>query len=162
VKSDRGLSARPTGETDAIEAGLVLRSVGYRGRRLDAVPFDQETATITNVSGRVLDGSGAVVRGVYTTGWIKRGPSGVIGTNKQCSRETVRALLDDHASGRLREPEQGGGAALRELIAQRQPAAVDRRGWAAIDAHELEAGRRAGRPRVKVTDVEEMLEIAIA
>jgi ferredoxin/flavodoxin---NADP+ reductase len=161
VKSDRGLSARPTGETEVIDAGLVLRSVGYRGRQLDTVPFDQQTATIPNQGGRVLDDSGAVAPGVYTTGWIKRGPSGVIGTNKQCSRETVRALLDDHASDRLPEPLEDG-AALRRLISERRPAAVDRRGWAAIDAHELEAGRRTGRPRVKVTDVEEMLEIAIA
>lgn len=83
----------------------------------------------------------------------------MIGTNKQCSRETVRALLDDHAVGRLPEP-QAGGAALRRLIAERQPEAVDRRGWAAIDTHEREAGARAGRPRVKVTNVEEMIAIA--
>jgi ferredoxin--NADP+ reductase len=160
VQSERGLSARLTGETEMIDAGLVLRSVGYRGRHLDTVPFDAETATIPNQGGRVLDECGAIAPGVYTTGWIKRGPSGVIGTNKQCSRETVRALLDDYAAGRLPEPQEDG-AALRRLIAGRQPAAVDRQGWAAIDAHEREAGRRAGRPRVKVTTVGEMLEIAI-
>ena len=159
VNTDRGLSARPTGETETIDAGLVLRSVGYRGLKVDGVPFDEQRATIMNHGGRVVEESGAVVPGVYTTGWIKRGPTGVIGTNKQCALETVQALLEDHASGRLREPREDR-AALRGLIAERQPAAIDRHGWAAINAHEVTAGGRAGRPRVKLTDVEEMVRVA--
>ena len=95
-----GLSARPTHETELLEAGLVLRSVGYRGRPIEGVAFDSKRAVIPNTEGRVIDDSGGAVPGLYTTGWIKRGPSGVIGTNKQCSGETVRALLEDHAAGR--------------------------------------------------------------
>ena len=91
----------PTDEREVIPCGLVLRSVGYRGVPIPGVPFDEARATIPNEAGRVLDDAGAVVPGLYCAGWIKRGPSGVIGTNKKDATETVELLLDDAAAGLL-------------------------------------------------------------
>ena len=100
-----GSPRAPTGETELIEAGLVLRSIGYRGTPIPGVPFDERRATIHNDGGRVTTaGRGEPMPGVYTAGWIKRGPSGVIGTNKKCAQETVDRLLEDVAAGVLPEP----------------------------------------------------------
>lgn len=162
VPSDTGaLQARPTGETQDIECGLVLRSIGYRGTPLPGLPFDDARGSLPNdADGRVVDpASGAPVAGVYTAGWIKRGPSGVIGTNKKCAANTVQALLDDYTSGRLTAPKENGGA-LRDLVADRQPLAFDYRGWQAIDRHELATAVQHDRPRIKLVSVPEMLDIA--
>lgn len=97
--------------------------------------------------------------GVYATGWVKRGPSGFIGTNKRCAEETVEALLTDLVQGRLAEPAKQG-ASLRELIARRQPEAIDYEGWKAIDLYERTAGKAQHRPRVKIVDVDRMLQVA--
>lgn len=95
----------PTSETEHLEAGLVLSSIGYRARPLPGLPFDEERAVVPNDQGRVVDpGSGDAVPGMYVTGWIKRGPTGFIGTNKTCARETVRQLVADHNAGRLPSP----------------------------------------------------------
>jgi ferredoxin/flavodoxin---NADP+ reductase len=160
VPGQSGLSARATEETEVIEAGLVLRSIGYRGSPIAGVPFDEHRATIHNDLGRVTDPqSGKPVPGLYTAGWIKRGPSGVIGTNKKCANETVAAVLDDLAAGLLptptSEPEQ-----LLAMLAQRGVRVVDYTGWEAIDAHERASGEPHGRPRVKLTSREKMLHIA--
>jgi ferredoxin--NADP+ reductase len=156
---DGSLSARATDETETISAGLVLRSIGYRGRPLAGVPFDDRRATLANDGGRVIDPeTGQPLPGVYTAGWIKRGPSGVIGTNKKCAGDTVELLLADYAAGRLGEP--AGGDALARLIAERAPDAVDSVGWRAIDAHERRLGETQGRPRVKLARIDEMLHIA--
>ncbi|MGW6374633.1 FAD-dependent oxidoreductase [Rhodococcus sp. NPDC055112] len=163
VAGDDGApSARPTADSETLEASLVLRSIGYRGRPLAGVPFDERRGTIPNDNGRVLDSAGgAPVDGVYVTGWIKRGPSGVIGTNKACAKETVRGLLEDFQSGGLSRP-VGTRKDLTKLVAQRQPARIDYRGWQAIDAAERAGGAASGRPRVKITDVDEMLGLAKA
>jgi ferredoxin--NADP+ reductase len=151
VAGDDGrLTARPTGETEVLEAGLVLRSIGYRGSPVPGVPFDERRATIHNDGGRVTEvGTGEPVPGVYTAGWIKRGPSGVIGTNKKCAHETVDLLLEDAAAGRLPEPE-GDPAALLAALEERGVEVVDYTGWEAIDAHERGQGEPHGRPRVKL------------
>lgn len=161
VADDDGwLSARPTDQIETVDCSLVLRSIGYRGSPLDGVPFDDGRATISNIAGRVVDpDTEETVPGVYTAGWIKRGPSGIIGTNKKCALETVSLLLEDHAAGRLPVPRVADDD-LAELIASRQPDHVDFAGWTRIDAHEQALGEPQGRPRVKLVNVDEMLRVA--
>ncbi|MCU1698144.1 MAG: putative ferredoxin--NADP(+) reductase [Mycobacterium sp.] len=156
VAEESDVRAVPTDEFDEIDCGLVIRSVGYRGNSLGSVPFDSVRARIPNRDGRVLDPeSGRPVTGAYVTGWIKRGPSGVIGTNKQCAKQTVACLVEDFLAGRLVEP-------IPELrdVATQLPAALDVRAWRAIDAHERREGMRAGRPRVKLVDPVALLAVA--
>jgi ferredoxin--NADP+ reductase len=159
--ADGSLAARRTEQTETLSAGLVLRSIGYRGAGVPGVPFDDATGTIPHRNGRVVDpDTGEALAGVYTAGWIKRGPSGVIGTNKTCAQETVQVLLEDYVAGALEEPAlDRGREQLNELVTERQPEVVDFRGWQAIDAAEREQGRKYGRPRVKLTRVKAMLEI---
>jgi ferredoxin--NADP+ reductase len=163
VADDDGwLTARPTSETEVIECDLVLRSIGYRGRPLPDVPFDDERATINNLDGRVLDPeTGDAIPGVYTAGWIKRGPSGVIGTNKKCAQDTVTMLLQDVAEGRLPTPAKRDDD-VAELVAARRPEHVDFAGWQRIDEHERALGEPQGRPRVKLVSVDEMVDVAKA
>ena len=154
------LRARPTGERQRIEAGLVLRSIGYVGAPLPGVPFDGARSTVLNEAGRVVDPqTRAPLPGVYAAGWIKRGPSGVIGTNKKCALETTSLLLADHAVGALPRPTTTPDALLESLRAG-GTRVVDYSGWEAIDAHERALGEPAGRPRVKLVDRDEMLERA--
>ncbi len=156
------IRARDTGEREEIECGLVLRSIGYRGVGLEGLPFDEGRATIANEGGRGVDPeSGEQVPGLYVSGWIKRGPSGVIGTNKKDSQETVDAILEDLEAGGVPEretPEQS----IEELLAERQPDAVTFAGWQAIDEAEKSAGEPQGRPRVKFCSVAEMVEASRA
>ncbi len=149
---------RPTGDEERLDTGLVLRAIGYHGREVPGVPFDEAAGIIPNDDGRVTQPDGAQVPGVYVSGWIKRGPSGVIGTNKYCAQDTVDALLADHAAGHLTEP-TAGGEAFGVLLAERVPRVVDLAGWQALDAHERSTGAGQDRPRVKVTDVQEMLAV---
>lgn len=160
VADDDGwLSARPTSETETIECGLVLRSIGYRGQPLDGVPFDDQRATVNNLDGRVLDPETAEpIPGLYTAGWIKRGPSGIIGTNKKCANDTVAQLAADHAAGTLPEPTEHGD--VTDLLAERETRYVDYPGWQRIDQHETALGEPQGRPRVKLVDVDEMFDVA--
>jgi ferredoxin--NADP+ reductase len=144
-------------ETRTIDAGLVLTSIGYRGTPLPDLPFDDTAGIVPNDGGRVLDpGAGHPVPGTYVAGWIKRGPTGFIGTNKSCARQTVRHLVDDFNVGLLPAP-VGRPSALRRLVRERQPDVVDAAGWHAIDAAEVARGQADGRPRNKFTDVTEML-----
>jgi ferredoxin--NADP+ reductase len=169
VPGDGGaLRARATEESETIPAGLVFRAIGYRGEPLPDVPFDEDRATILNDGGRVLDPeSGDPLPGEYVVGWIKRGPSGVIGTNKKDAQETVDAMLADlggassnGASGRRHAPADPDDAAVEALLRERQPALVTYSGWEAIDRHERGLGEPAGRPRVKLTEIDEMLRVA--
>ncbi|MGE4426208.1 MAG: FAD-dependent oxidoreductase [Solirubrobacteraceae bacterium] len=158
--ADGWLSARPTDETEEIECGLVLRSIGYRGSKLPDVPFDDQRATIKNVAGRALDESTEEpIPGLYTAGWIKRGPSGIIGTNKKCAQGTVDSLIEDLDAGTLPEPTVTEDD-LAEVVAAKQPEHIDWAGWRAIDEHEQGLGEPQGRPRVKLTRVDEMLDVA--
>ena len=149
---------QPTGEVEEMAAGLVFRSVGYRGVALADVPFDARPGLIPNARGRVLDpATGSPLPGHYATGWIKRGPTGVIGNNKADSVETVNGLLEDLAAGAMPAPQSPDPAALAALIRERQPAAVTFSDWKRLDQIEVERGTPLGRPRVKFTSIEEML-----
>jgi ferredoxin/flavodoxin---NADP+ reductase len=159
-----GIRARDTGERETIECGLVLRSIGYAGLALEGVPFDQRRALIPNQSGRVTEpDSGRHLPGHYAVGWIKRGPSGVIGTNKKDAQETVDALCEDAREGRIPTPPLAADrSAIVELLSERVPDFVGYQGWKAIDGAERERGEPLGRPRVKFVRIEEMLEVARA
>jgi ferredoxin/flavodoxin---NADP+ reductase len=145
-----GGRAVPTEERETIPCGIVFRSVGYQGVPLPGLPFDESSATIPNEGGRVEPG-------LYVAGWIKRGPSGVIGTNKKDATETVALLLDDARAGLLPTREEG---TLETLLDERGVDAVLYAGWEAIDAAERNAGEPLGRPRVKLCSWADLLAAA--
>jgi ferredoxin--NADP+ reductase len=152
------LQAQATDRIEELPVQLVFRSVGYRGVPLPGVPFDDKWGVVLNEKGRVLDpDSKRPLAGEYTAGWIKRGPTGVIGTNKPDAAETVAAMLQDVAAGLTLEPTEPQPAALERLLRQRQPHYVSFPDWQRLDALEVERGRASGRPRVKLTRVDEML-----
>jgi ferredoxin--NADP+ reductase len=153
VEEGDRLVARPTGEAETLDCGLVLRSVGYKGVPLAGVPFDERACVIPNESGRVVG-----AERTYAAGWIKRGPSGVIGTNKKDAAETVEQLLADARAGKLDRP--SSGVFLEDLLEQKGAEFVEYEGWQAIDAAERAAGEPLGRPRVKQTAWERLLETA--
>jgi ferredoxin--NADP+ reductase len=153
------IAAVPTDERETLDCGVVFRSVGYRGVAVPGVPFDERRGTIPNERGRVLGPDGEPVVGVYCAGWIKRGPSGVIGTNKKDATETVELLLEDGASGTL-ERKGIPASAVDRLLAERGVRVVDDAGWAAIDEAERVAGERTGRPRVKLCGWDDLLAAA--
>ncbi len=150
--------AVPTDLTEVIPCNLVLRSIGYRGEPVDEVPFDDRRGLIRNHDGRVVDETGVVQPGEYVAGWIKRGPSGVIGTNKKCAADTVQRLLEDHHAGRLNAPTADDD--IEHWLCDRVPSLVTWQGWERIDAHERALGAPHRRPRVKLVDVEAMTAIA--
>ncbi len=154
-------SVTGTDEVRRLDAGLVLTSIGYRGKLIRDLPFDEAAAVVPNDGGRVVDGTGQPVPGAYVAGWIKRGPTGFIGTNKSCSFQTVQALVADFNAGKLTDP-VAKPASLAKLVDARQPDAVDSAGWHAIDAAEVARGSDGGRPRNKFTDVADMLAAAAA
>jgi ferredoxin--NADP+ reductase len=154
VEENGRVVPRPTGETEVIPAGLVLRSVGYKGVALPDVPFDERSGTIPNDRGRV---EGA--ERTYAAGWIKRGPSGVIGTNKKDAAETVELLLEDARAGKLTRP--ASEATLESLLDERDAYYVEYDGWQAIDAAERSMGEPLGRPRVKLHRWEKLLETGL-
>ncbi len=157
VDAAGAVRAEPTSNCEDIACGLVLRSVGYFGRPVPGMPFDVVSGVMPNRAGRVV--ADDCVNGSYVVGWLKRGPSGVIGTNKVCAQETVMALLEDLAFGRLAPP-TSDLCALGALLSKRSPQRMDYRAWKAIDQHERAAGLRQGRPRVKLSRVTEMFRIA--
>jgi ferredoxin--NADP+ reductase len=152
-----GLRAVATDQLEEIECGLVLRSIGYRGRAVDDVPFDERRGLIRNVGGRVCDEESRSHWGEYVVGWIKRGPTGVIGTNKKDAADTVSKIVADAAAGALNEPAEAGDETGLPWILQRVPTAVEWMGWHAIDERERRAGEPQGRPRVKIVKVPELL-----
>jgi ferredoxin--NADP+ reductase len=156
---DGRLRAVPTGEEEVIECGLVLRSIGYRGRPLDDIPFDERRGLIRNAGGRVCGEDGEPVPGEYVVGWIKRGPSGVIGTNKKDATDTVARIVEDAEAGRLPDPGAAAdAAAVGEWLRGSAPGVVEWDGWEAIDEHERGLGEPAGRPRVKLVRLAELFE----
>jgi ferredoxin--NADP+ reductase len=148
--------ARETGETEELACGILFRSIGYRGVPIAGVPFDDRRGVFRNRDGRIVEGE-RVVPGLYTAGWIKRGPTGIIGTNREDSVATVNALLDDL-------PNLGGGAkpgaeGLMAILQGRGVRVVSYGDWQQIDAAEVRRGEAAGKPREKFTRVEEMLAV---
>ncbi|MFL2504608.1 MAG: hypothetical protein ACJ0Q2_05950 [Candidatus Azotimanducaceae bacterium] len=157
---DGGLKPVASEETEIIPAGLVFRSVGYKGKPLPDIPYDENSGTIMNASGRVVEPDGTAVTGLYTAGWIKRGPSGVIGTNKTCAQETVALMLEDLGSGKVNVPEDPSIRGAEALINEKEGAVVTYPEWQNIDRSELQRGEAEGRPRVKYTDINEMIGVA--
>jgi ferredoxin/flavodoxin---NADP+ reductase len=154
------LVAVPTEEHETISCGLVFRSVGYRGIGLPELPFDERRGTIRNERGRVLGDGGELLPRVYCAGWIKRGPTGIIGTNKKDASETVALLLEDVQEGRVAHKDEATAEAVEALLAERGVRAVMYPGWTSIDELERAAGEKLGRPRVKLRTWEELLEAA--
>jgi ferredoxin--NADP+ reductase len=153
---DGRVLAEPTGEEEVIECGLVLRSIGYRGTRIPGIPFDERRGLIRNAGGRVETDEG-ICRGEYVVGWIKRGPSGVIGTNKKDAADTVARIAEDLEAGTLNEPVDPDRDAVLSWLAERVPDLVTWEGWEAIDAYESSLGEPAGRPRVKLVRVDDLV-----
>jgi ferredoxin--NADP+ reductase len=160
--SDGRVSAVPTGEEEIIKCGLVLRSIGYRGEQLAGIPFDDRRGLIRNEAGRVVADDGERCPGEYVVGWIKRGPSGVIGTNKKDAADTVARIVEDADADRLGRPEaeQATAEAVQEWLTERVPGHVTWQGWEMIDAHEASLGEPLGRPRVKLVALEELIRAA--
>lgn len=144
---DSGGGVRDTGAYEDIEAQLVLRAVGYRGVELPGLPFDPVRGTVPHTAGRVLR-DGAPAPGEYVAGWIKRGPTGVIGSNRSCAKETVASLLEDAAALRRRRAADDPLAVLREWGLR----PVEWSGWLSIERAEAELGRSLGRGPVKIPD----------
>lgn len=153
VPDDSGrLVAETTDEHEHLEAGLVLRSIGYRGEPVRGLPFDTERGIVPNERGRVVPGR-------YVAGWIKRGPRGFIGTNRSCAQETVLSIIDDLDAGRATPP-RGRPDGLDRLLRERGVTPVDRTGWRRIDIAERARGALRGAPRAKVVDTHELMELA--
>jgi ferredoxin/flavodoxin---NADP+ reductase len=151
------LRAVATDRQEVIPCGLVIRSIGYRGTPLGDVPFDPRRGLIRNDGGRVCGEDGDPHAGEYCVGWIKRGPSGVIGTNKKDAADTVAKIVEDARAGRLPEPADADGEATGAWLRASAPAVVEWDGWQAIDEHERSLGEAAGRPRVKLVSIDELV-----
>jgi ferredoxin--NADP+ reductase len=151
VAKNGSLAAEATGTSEVLPVGLVFRSVGYKGRPIPGLPFDERSGTVPNEAGRVA------MTGVYVAGWIKRGPSGVIGTNKPDAAETAEQILADFKAGQLLAPPATAKALIEATLRIRQPALVTWEDWQRINAMETAAGKAAGRPRVKFTTTAEMV-----
>lgn len=157
-RSDDG-SLRPesTDEIEEIKADLVFRSVGYRGTPLSGVPFDDTRGVIPNEKGRILDRTdGTPVTGLYTTGWIKRGPVGIIGTNKSDSGETVNCMIEDIERNIFITPQFASSESMKDLLVERH---ISYNEWLRVDTYEKRMGEQDGRPRIKLTRLEEILEV---
>lgn len=156
---DGGVRAQAGDHGETLDVGLVFRSVGYRGAPLPDIPFNDAWGTIQNQDGRITDDVGNALPGLYTAGWIKRGPTGVIGTNKTCAQDTVNGMLEDMRAGRLLTPANPQPAAAAEFIREQAPHSIDYSQWQTIDAAEQERGAGQGRPRVKFTRIADMLAL---
>ncbi|OBG87923.1 NADP oxidoreductase [Mycobacterium sp. E136] len=154
VEENGRIVAKDTGEREEVPAQLVVRAVGYRGVPTPGLPFDERSGTIPHTGGRV-DGS----RNEYVVGWIKRGPTGVIGSNKSDSQETVDTLIADLSGAQLSDFDENHSRRLAEWLVERQPKVITDDHWRLIDEYERSAGEPHGRPRVKLTSVAEMLRI---
>ena len=161
AQSDDGyLAAEGIGEFETLEGGLVFRSVGYHGVALPDVPFDDRRGVIPNRDGRVLTSpDGEPAPGEYAVGWIKRGPSGVIGTNKACAAETVAIMLEDAERLQVDPGGVAGPDSILQVLTERCPDYVTADDWRRLDELELARGQTEDRPRVKVVRVDEMLDL---
>ena len=152
------LQPKPTGEFEDLPVGLLFRSVGYKGVPLPDVPFNDKWGVILNEKGRVLDAeSKQPVIGEYTAGWIKRGPTGVIGTNKPDAAETVACMIEDLGRDQYLQPAAPSREAAERLVRERQPQCFSYPDWLKLNELELRRGKETGRPRVKFTRIEDML-----
>ena len=153
------LRPQATDQTEEIPVGLVFHAIGYRGVSLPGIPFNERWGVIPNQNGRILNLDGnQPISGLYTAGWIKRGPSGVIGTNKSDASDTVQCMLADLEQGIALTPPAPTAAAAEEMIRQRQPEYILFDDWLHLDEIEVARGEETDRPRVKFTVIEEMLQ----
>jgi ferredoxin/flavodoxin---NADP+ reductase len=160
VDANGGIRAKGTGEYETIEAGLILRSIGYRSVRLEGVPFDEATSTFSNIAGRLIHANtGETVAGEYVVGWAKRGPSGLIGNNKSDSIATVESMLADLPTLIGINDVHRYPAYIFDLLYSHKIDFVTYEDWKKLDQYETEQGKEQGRPRVKVTSVSEMMSI---
>jgi ferredoxin--NADP+ reductase len=159
-KTEAGtLRPRPTGETEEIPVGLVFHSIGYRGLPLQGIPFNESWGVIANKKGRVIAlESDEPLPGIYTAGWIKRGPSGVIGTNKLDASETVKCMLEDFEKGLVLNPADPDAAAAEEMVRRLQPEYIIFDEWLELDQLEVDRGKEKDRPRLKFTAINDMLK----
>jgi ferredoxin--NADP+ reductase len=146
---------RGTGVQETLDVGLVVRAVGYTGEPITGLPFDEATGTVPNVAGRVIGDDGEPVPGQYVTGWIRRGPTGVIGTNKHDAVEVVASVLADLPG--LPPPSHPDPDDLARVLAELGVRPVDWTAWLRLDAEEVRLGQARGAERVKVADLQEML-----
>ncbi len=151
-------SARGTGETIELETGILFRSIGYRGIPIVGIPFHESWGTIPNENGRITDNDGNIVPKLYTAGWIKRGPSGIIGTNRACSVETVQCLLEDIEKLDDGTSKSGAGK-IYSILDGKNIRHINFNDWKKIDAKEIKIGEPKGKPREKFTSVDEMLSV---
>ena len=152
--------ARNTGEFEVVPMQALYRAVGYFGSPLDEIPFDDARGVIPNEQGRVVDLEGERIPGVYATGWIKRGPVGLIGHTKSDAMETLECLMED--IGELWEPSRPEAEAIPALLSERKVPYTTIEGWHRLDEHELALGEAAGRTRIKVVPRDEMTRISRA
>ena len=158
---DGRLRPRATDKTEVLDAGLVFRSVGYKGVATPGIPFNSDWGVILNDKGRVLsEDSQSPLTGQYTAGWIKRGPSGVIGTNKADAVETAECMLEDFKAGRILNPVHHSREELEQFLFEKQPAFFSYQHWERLDAAEISKGEHQSRPRVKFTDIDSMKKAA--
>ena len=160
-RGDSIVVPQATAEINEAAAGLVFRSIGYHGKPLQDLPFDQKTGTIPNECGQVKDPeNGNILRDrEYVAGWIKRGPSGVIGTNKQDAVETVHRMLETFLKEKIKAGKNCSYPDIVPLLEKRKVEYVSFSDWKLLDAHETEAGKKLGRPRVKLTSKADMLSV---
>lgn len=151
------LRPQTTDRVEEIPAGLVFQAIGYRGVPLPGVPFNHRWGTINNRAGRVIHSDGTILSGLFTVGWVKRGPSGVIGTNKPDAVETVKEMLLDLQAGISLRPTYPDAESARDMVRVKQPRHVFFKDWLRLDQIEVTRGEAQNRPRVKFSAVEEML-----
>ena len=159
LDADGMRSAGDVSNSELIDTSLVLRSTGYKGSPLSDLPYDAARGVVSNLDGRVIDEAGEPVAGTYVAGWIKRGPHGVIGTNRNCAQQTVARLWEDFNNGRLTGNVEKR-VALRVLLEGNGADPIGWSGWRSIDSTERERGLQASRPRVKLTTIEDMVAAA--
>jgi ferredoxin--NADP+ reductase len=157
---DGSIRSKSTDEKIELDTGLVFRSIGYRGVPLPGVPFNKDWGVISNEKGRILGEDKNHLESLYATGWIKRGPTGVIGTNKTDSAETVSCILDDISKNKFNKPQVLEPQAIESLIKERNDEFVNYQQWQKVDQSEIERGQKLGRPRLKYTSIEEILRVA--
>ena len=151
-------AAKGSGETMELETGIILRSIGYRGIPIEGVPFDLKRGIFPNSSGRITGDNGDPIPQLYAAGWIKRGPTGIIGTNRADSVATVEALLEDLAHLNAGD-EKNGAEGIYSLLKDRNIRCISFPEWKKIDQQEVERGRQHNKPREKFTSIREMLNV---
>ena len=159
IQTEAGtMRPQKTCQTEEIPVGLIFHSIGYRGLPLPGVPFNKQWGVIANKDGRILDPSSDMpIPGLYTAGWIKRGPSGVIGTNKLDAAETVKCMLEDLENGFFIDPPYPSSDHAEAMIRECQPEYIIFDEWLHLDNLEIARGKAKNRPRLKFTKLDEML-----